>query len=326
MVNLEHKLTVDDLIVEYMMYKIKNGYDPKFSSSEFISFLHFFETKMKVKDTLYDGEELFKRFFDRKIKTDWSTTVSITKTVRPHMNIEYSDKEKDYVIKANYKLSEYDRSVINTYFMDNGMSKFDDYRGTAWQIRNIIGEYLSNHPKRVIDESVEIDENDLLVAKYITAEIITQIWQSYIGNQIEQHMWPRQCNDISKYLFEVDLSKVIGTKSIKKELIELYNTLSKRIAILYHQDRGLKVSSQMNSYLARANYELLIRGYENIMAIGFGRYQKSLEFDLSESTFKESHEIDGMYYLDDDPETTTTSIQNNKIKQLVRIIENSKKN
>ena len=25
MVNLEHKLTVDDLIVEYMIYKVENG-------------------------------------------------------------------------------------------------------------------------------------------------------------------------------------------------------------------------------------------------------------------------------------------------------------
>ena len=30
MVNLEHKLTIDDLIVEYMMYKVKNGYEPSF--------------------------------------------------------------------------------------------------------------------------------------------------------------------------------------------------------------------------------------------------------------------------------------------------------
>ena len=67
MINLEHRLTVDDLIVEYAIYKVKNGYEPKYSTSEFIDFLHFFETKMEVDDVLYDGEELFKRFFERKI-------------------------------------------------------------------------------------------------------------------------------------------------------------------------------------------------------------------------------------------------------------------
>ena len=66
MVNLEHKLTVDDLIVEYMMYKTNNGYEPSFSTSEFINFLYFFESKMKVEDALYENEKLFKRFFERK--------------------------------------------------------------------------------------------------------------------------------------------------------------------------------------------------------------------------------------------------------------------
>lgn len=42
MVNLEKILTVDDLIVEYMVYKVKNGYDPKFLASEFMDFLQFF--------------------------------------------------------------------------------------------------------------------------------------------------------------------------------------------------------------------------------------------------------------------------------------------
>ena len=51
MVNLEHKLTVDDLIVEYMMYKTNNGYNPSFTTSEFVDFLHFFE-KCKLM-TLY---------------------------------------------------------------------------------------------------------------------------------------------------------------------------------------------------------------------------------------------------------------------------------
>ncbi len=325
MVNLEHKLTVDDLIVEYMMYKVNNGYDPKFTTSEFISFLYFFEEKMKVEDALYDNDVLFKRFFERKIEHDWSTTNWSTneKHPSPHMNMEYSEKDNDYIITANYRLSGYDKSVINTYFMDNGCSKFDDYKGTAWKIRNIIGDFLSDQPKRIIDETTEINEKELLVGKYISAEIIAQIWQSYINAQIELKAWPIQCKDINKYLFEIDLQKIIGTKPIKKELLELYSALSRRIAILYHSDKNLKVSSNMGSYLARANYELLIQGYEKTMSIAFGRYQKSLEFDLSSSTFKESHEIDGVYDWYDDPDikTTTTSIENDNVKKLVRNIE-----
>lgn len=75
MVNLENKLTVDDLIVEYMIYKVKNGYEPSFLTSEFINFLQFFESQMPVEDSLYENEKLFQRFFERKSKSDWSRTV-----------------------------------------------------------------------------------------------------------------------------------------------------------------------------------------------------------------------------------------------------------
>ena len=123
MVNLEHKLTVDDLIVEYMMYKVKNGYEPSFLTSEFISFLYFFESKMPVVDSIYENDKLFTRFFERKAESDWSRTVSwITKEkeIVPHMDMVYSERDNDYLIRANYKLSDFDRSVINTYFMPGG--------------------------------------------------------------------------------------------------------------------------------------------------------------------------------------------------------------
>ena len=132
MVNLEHKLTVDDLIVEYMMYKVKNGYEPSFLTTEFINFLYFFESKMLVEDSLYENEKLFQRFFERKAESDWSITIdwkTDKKKIIPHMDIVYSDKDNDYLIKANYKLSDFDRSVINTYFMDNGMGQYDDFKG-----------------------------------------------------------------------------------------------------------------------------------------------------------------------------------------------------
>lgn len=329
MVNLKHELTVDDLIVEYMMYKVRNGYEPQFFTSEFIDFLHFFENKMNVEDALYDGEELFKRFFDRKIDADWSITnwTNKEKIARPHMDMEYNDKYHDYVVKANYMLSEYDRSVINTYFMDYGSSRYEDYKGTPGKIRNVIGEYLSNQSKRSIDKSIEIEEKDLLIGKYLSAEIVIQIWDSFIQKQIQSRSYPRQCQDIFQYLFDIDLCKIIGIKSIKEELIEVYNTLSKKIAKLYHLDRNLKVNSYENGYLARANYDLLIQGYEKLFGIAVGKHGKNLEFNLSSLTFKESHQIDGVYAWDDDPDAKTTSISigNDVSKKLVERIEKENK-
>ncbi len=326
MVNLKHELTVDDLIVEYMICKVINGYEPQFSTYEFMNFLYFFTSKMPVKDILYDSQKLFQRFFERKSASDWSRIIdwkTHEKEITPHMNIIYNGEVDNYIIKANYRLSDYDKSIINTYFMDNGMSKFDNFKGTAAKIRSIICEYLAKQPKRKIDENTNIDDTFLIVGKYITAEIIRNIWNNYINNQIKNHKWPEQCRDIDKYLFEIDLAEIIGLKSIKKELLDFYEVISRRIAILYQQDKNLKISNCSGGYLARANYELLISGYQEIFGIAFGKYKNSLNIDLESSTFKESYELEGLYMWDEDPivKTTTYQIGNDKTKKLVRTLD-----
>lgn len=304
---LEHKLTIDDLIVEYMIYKVKNGYEPSFTTNEFMKFLEFFEDEMEVSDVIYDNEELFKRFFERKNNDSWwikENLISDKKIAQPHMEMIYSEKYSDYLIKANYKLSEFDTSIINTYFMDVDQ---------VFRIRTLISAWMTNYSKRKIKEQ-EIDNNTLLVAKSVAAEIIGNIWGSYINEKIENNEWPIQCRDINKYLFEIDLAEIIGLDSIKNDLIELYTILSKRIAYLYFQDKNLKISSYSSGYLARANYDLIIEGYEKIINIAFGRYKKSLDLDFTKFKFSQSHEEEK---ISDD----------NKIKKLViNLDNNSRKN
>jgi len=328
MVNLEHKLTVDDLIVEYMMYKVENGYEPSFTTGEFIKFLLYFESKMTVYDTLYDGEKLFNRFFERKNEQDWSRTVNwntLEKEKNPHMDMIYSSEDTSYLIKANYRLSDADKSIINTYFMDNGMSRFEHFKGETFKIRSIIGEWLSDYPKRTIDENIEVDSFFLIMGKYLTAEIINIIWKSYIEENIKQNRWPGQCRDIDKYLLEIDLAEIIELKSIKKELLDMYETVSKRIAILFKEDNKLKISSSKGSYLAHSNYKLLINGFEHLFKMAFGQYKSTFLIDMEKLSFTESHEIDGTYDWDDDVDvkTTTTTIGYASVKKLVRSLDKS---
>ncbi len=174
-----------------------------------------------------------------------------------------------------------------------------------------------------VEETIETSEKELLVGKYAAIEIITNIWQSHISKQVENHMWPRQCQDINKYLFEMDLAEIIEAKSIKKELLELYTVFSKRIAILYHQDNELKIGSQSDAHFARLNYELLIKGYEKIMGIAFGEYKKSLFIDLSALTFTKKHEVDGVYDWDEEPDIKTNQVQigNEDSLKLIRSLE-----
>lgn len=327
MVNLEHNLTVDDLIVEYMIYKTQNGYEPSFKSSEFISFLYFFESKMPVEDVIYENKKLFERFFERKGINDWSIKKSYStgeKEIVPHMDMIYIDEENEYLIKANYKLSAYDKSVINTYFMDGGMSKFTNYKGKANHIRNIIGEYLTEENKRTINENANITPKELMIGKCVAANIILNIWENHINNLVLCNQWPKQCADINKYLFDIDLSNIIGIESIKDLLIEIYNVFSKRIAALYNQDKELRISTYENLYLARSNYDALIKGYEKIMNNTFGINKKSLDIDLTLSTYRESAYIGLVYDWDDEPIEVTRNdkIKTNKIKKLIKRLDN----
>lgn len=303
MVNLENKLTVDDLIVEYMIYKVKNGYEPSFLTSEFMSFLYFFESKMEVHDSLYNNEALFQRFFKRKNEHDWSCGKGIysdEKVIEPHMNMVYSKKDNDYLIKANYKLSEYDRSVINTYFMPGGPWG----EGKAKEIRNIIGEYLTDYPKRTIDEGTDVYDYQMTVGKYIAAEIIINTGE--------------KCMKEQKYNYKL-------TKEFQDKLVELYNILYKRVAILYSEDRNLKISTYSNGYLARANYDLLIQNCEIIdKTLKFNK--KALTIDLEKMKIEEIQQIGVLYDLDDEYDIKSTEyfIGNDKAKKLSKSLERLK--
>lgn len=79
------------------------------------------------------------------------------------MDMEYRIENIDYLISANYRLSNYDKSLLNTYFMENGMGKFDYFKGKTREIRIIIDEFLKDKPKRKIDEFIEADDNDLKI-------------------------------------------------------------------------------------------------------------------------------------------------------------------
>lgn len=322
MVNLEHKLTVDDLIVEYMICKIENGYEPEFTTAEFITFLDFFESKLKVEDSLYLNEKLFNRFFERKNEHDWSTTKNwstIQKEVNPHMEMIYSEKEHDYIIKANYRLSCFDRSIINTYFMN---------KKEVQKIRNIIREWLSNYPKRELNENREVENIYSIMGKYLSAEIIDIIWKDYVKDKIKTGNWPKQCTDIDRYLLEVDLAEIIGLKSIKKELLKLYEVLSKRISILFNEDEKLKISSYDNAYMSYANYKLLINGYEDLFKMSFGPYKRSFLIDMEKLSFTEKHEVDRTYAWDEDPEikSRTILIGEAPVRKLVKSLDKNIEN
>ena len=264
MVNLEHNITVDDLIVEYMIIRLNNGYNPEFKSSEFVEFLKYFLNKsnIEIHDVIFDNNKLFKRFYDRKSEYDWNEYA--------HIDMKYID---EYIIRPNYRFSMYDRSVINTYFI------YDERVGV---LRNIIVDYLNCiEKKRRIDENIKPNIIEIDVGKYYAAKALEKSFDIYVQEEIKNNKWPRQCTDIEKYLLKKDLAPIIELKSIRKEIIEFYKKLSKYISILYNEDKKLQINMADNHYLARANYKLLIDSSE-IIKNYFKKYECYSE-DLTKS-------------------------------------------
>ena len=139
--------------------------------------MDIFKSKIPVCDILDDSQKLFERFFERKNESDWlDTNFNATKnTVVPHMEMKYSDKDNDYIIKANYNFSAFDSSVINIYFMND--TDIDN-------INDVINKYLAGLPKRKIDISIPVDDDKLYIGKYIAIELIIRIWNNYLNKLI----------------------------------------------------------------------------------------------------------------------------------------------
>ena len=236
MISLTHNLTVDDLIVVYLIQKIEQGYIPEVTEQEFMDFLQYFTTKKKVDDVLWDYPKLINRFLERKNQSDWSNG--------PHM--EFTDKG---ILKANNKLSYYDRSVINTYCMSIVEKK---------EISNYVTEYLKKLPKRSFDMEVIKDTPILEICKLSSALIMEAIWKFKIQKQVECGCWPKQCNDIFKYLLEDDLALKIELTSIKKDLLEFYKDFAQKNSFLLIDNPQLHISNLKNIYLPYSNYQLLL--------------------------------------------------------------------
>lgn len=304
MVNLEHKLTVDDLIVIYMTEKVKQGYSPSYTKDEFMDFLNFFITKVDVLDVLEDKNLLFERFFERKRKHDWS---NLQKEYHPHIEMN-----GDLII-ANYKLSPFDESIINTYFMTKKEQE---------KVIEITTAFLINKSKREITDK-DVSINNLYYGKCCASVIISYIWEGYRKEYIKNQKWPIQCRSIDEFLLDNDLAKIIGLPSIRESIIEFYQIISKRIAILLENDPNLKIKNRQSSFLAYSNYLCVFSGYDELL-----KYckDKIIELDFEKMKITETHEYDAVYAWDDDPDYVSTSVKiGDDAKNLVNSLDNVKK-
>ena len=59
----------------------------------------------------------------------------------------------------------------------------------------------------------------------------------------------------------------------------MYDELANRIAIMYHQDKELRIDGR-NKYLSGSNYKLLIQGFESLIDIAYGEGKRVMSFNI----------------------------------------------
>ena len=299
MINKEYRLTIDDLIVEYMILKVRLGYESSYLIDEFMNFILYFEKYKTIDDVIYDGDKLFDSFFERKMN-DWNfNDLSLyfsKKKYVPHMI-----RDNDRIIATN-ELSSYDYSLLNIYFMSVNEQNY---------IRNIIINYLNRCSKRNIDTNINIGARNIELGECIAAKFIISLWREYVYKYVELKRWPIQCIDINDYLFNVDLAKIIKIPSIKGDVLSFYKDVSKIIGVMIENDSSLEIKNSDNIYLPYANYEYIFKGYNDL----FDRFCKECYFEviINKNLF-----IENCCYFNDYRRRVRSKIDDDNTRELVK--------
>ncbi len=312
MIKKNYTLTADDLIIEYMIEKAKNGYNPYFSISEFMDFLNFFERQMKVEGKRNNGNELVKHFLDKEIDKKWHQMDDITKEqiATPHLDFQKDQK----ILQANHRFRQGDTHLLECYLDKEEIQK----------IREIIREYLTRLPKRNIIISDTLSSNELLIGNLIAANMINYIWKDYRASHSKYQEWPIQCQDIHKYLLEMDLAAMIELPSIKEQTLEFYNIISRRIASLYQNDKKLHFDNKCNGLLAYSNFLAIMNGYEDYASSFNPKVGKrELTVDLRVASFTEAHKVNRGCYSE--IQTISINFDNDDAKKLVHALNRMQK-
>jgi len=238
---LKHKLTIDDLIASYLIEKLEQGYEPKIEEQEFINFLIHFIKLEELDGLILNFDKIVKSYIENKNNGSWQD--------EPHVKYENG------ILVPNSKFGLCNEGT-NLHFMSNGEQN---------KIRKIITQYLENLPKRDIST---VDISDSMITETIdrySSIIVFEIWKSYIEYYTGINKWPKQCDNIYSYLLTDDLAKRIKIESIKKDLLEFYSEIRKRLYVIFKEYPLSIVASSSTSYLYKANYKLVTKDLEYVL-------------------------------------------------------------
>lgn len=249
-------LTSSDLIIEYMILKVKNGYEPCVSIEELTSFLSFYKhyQSFNVKKELTD---ILDDFFAMQTKR-WGKNLRIVQT---HTG----------ALKPTYRLTD-TSSTVACQLTKSSLS----------EIQSPIYHYLNVLSKRRIDVCISISRENLKTGKYVAAVIVRLVLDELREMYFQMAPDNLKYMKIERVIFsdEFDSDEVL---KMRKQILQFYDLISKRVAVLLEQDLSLKIARQTDKCLAKANFNLIVSGYEDFV----DQYVKSnVYIDVCSGTYK----------------------------------------
>lgn len=251
-----YTVKAEELIIEYMIIKTKNGYEPCVSIEELLGFLNYYKHYYHSVIIPKDVSTLLENLFHIQ-RTKWGNNLRVVNTLAGTLHPTYSLSTYSSIIA-----SEVDASTLSI-------------------IQAPIYDYISVLKKRSIDMYTCINRESLKVGKYVTATIIRQILDN-IGEEYFQNAPPAlRYLSIDRVLFSKEHANSMYEEE-RKQILNFYMVASKRIGVLFEQDASLKIA-QKDKCLAKANYDLVTQGFEDFLQ----RYVKDeIYVDVANGTYK----------------------------------------
>ena len=231
-----NQLTIYDLLIEYLTIKLKENISSSVTLDEFIDFL---------KD--------YNKFYEPIIDPALINWKDIIDNLSYKNEIDIICMDGKLVFKANYNLTTDTSNNITIRFM----SKFDKC------ILDIKIDDLLSYEK---SDNYLYDSEDENVNS-LSALLTAKIFERDIKLKIADGKWPKYTYDIKRFLFNTNLSLLLGLTNDKSKYMNLYKRINSLIGYMNYDDDNLKISNISNSYLASYNYNKLVDGIAELKDI-----------------------------------------------------------
>lgn len=239
-----------DLIIDYLIFKTRKGYNPYISLGEVRSLIDFMNTNVTLD---IDPENLDEY---------------ITKLIKEYKETIWNGKKQ--VNYTDGKISmKYNMIVPNDFENISTKEKLIYFE--------LMKEFLKDFkPRTVTEDKIRIQDS-----KIVSSILTDLVMKDYINYYIDKKIWPETLNDPIDYILKQDLSQAFNIPSIKQDVVLFHKFSQDRIARLLCEDKNLKISNRAHQCLKKANFDFILKDFEDLKKY----FKTDFEIDFSDQTY-----------------------------------------